>query len=249
MLHYVRTINPSQALIDLVEFILKAYGKSCFDIWRYPQFENGSFHLLDYIKLCKENLPQHWEFLEDHFVRNSYFFQPENLLYCGLLSKFSTDEIRDKCEAKILKGRIARKKKKSKKVRKLKKPKKDEINFGADNLFDVLNWDKQSLKLKIRDPPLMDLLSPNEIKLIVQSLKSKNEIPPEILCKIYKLLCHSQHCERCVKQTSKSLLTNANHDDQKSHIICTESSRERNPCTFSKESFKRSLNFDDDQKE
>ena len=67
-------------------------------------------------------------------------------------------------------------------------------------------------------------------------------------CKIYKLLCHSQHCEGCVKQTSKSLLTNANHDDQKSHIIVTEKSRERNPCTFTKESFKQSLNFDDNQK-
>ena len=251
MLHYVRTMRPSQSLIDLVVFILQAYGKACFDIWRYPQLENGAFHLFNYIQLCKEHCSKHWEFLSGHFVRNSYFFNPENLLYCGVFStKFSTNEIRDQCAAKLLKARVNRKKRKSKskKVRKCKRPKKDEINFEATNLFDVLKWDKQSLKLKIRDPPLTDLLSPAEIKLIVQLLNSNQDLPDEIKCKIYKLLCHSQHCERCVKQTTKSLLTNSNHDDQKSHIIVTEKSRERNPCTFTKESFKQSLNFDDNQK-
>ena len=58
-----------------------------------------------------------------------------------------------------------------------------------------------------------------------------------------RLLCHSQHCERCVKQTTMSVLSNSTHDDQKSHIIVTENSREKNSCTPTKESFRRSLEF------
>ena len=58
-----------------------------------------------------------------------------------------------------------------------------------------------------------------------------------------RLLCHSQHCERCVKQTTMSVLSNSTHDDQKSHIIVTEKSREKNSFSCTKESFRQSLEF------
>ena len=170
-------------------------------------------------------------------MRNSYFLHPANLLYCGLLSEFSDDFTRTKCGEKIIETKIAEKKSKAKFVRKLRKPVRKEIDFGAKNVYKLIDWGKIK-KNKIRSPPLMRHFSKDDVKKV---MKLDNEMRKKMLKD--KLLCHSQHCERCVKQTTISVLSNSTHDDQKSHIIVTEKSREKNSFACTKESFRQSLEF------
>ena len=84
----------------------------------------------------------------------------------------------------------------------------------------------------------MRKFSKDDVKKV---MKLDNEMRKKMLKD--RLLCHSQHCERCVKQTTMSVLSNSTHDDQKSHIIVTEKSREKNSFSCTKESFRRSLEF------
>ena len=225
-------------VLYIIDHRFKAYARSFFDILQNPELENGTFHLLEYIKRCQECLSaEHWEFVSEVFVRNSYFIHPENLLYCGLLSKFTDDEIRTKCADKIIESKISQKKSKAKFVRKMRKPTRKEINLGAKNIFNLIDWGKIK-KAKIRDPPLLRRFTKDDVKKVSNL---DNEMRSKILHD--KLLCHSQHCERCVKQTTISVLSNSSHDAQKSHIIVTENSREKNSCTSTKESFRRSLDF------
>ena len=193
---------------------------------------------------CQECLSnEHWEIVSEVFVNNSYFLHPENLLYCGLLSKFTDDSTRVQCAEKIIETKVAAKKSKAKFVRKFRKPKRNEINFGSKNVYGLINWPVIK-KNKIRDPPLLRKF-PKEIvkKLASPNNEIRNEVRNQILQD--KILCHSQQCERCVKQTTMSVFSNCTHDTQKEHIIVTENSRNKNSCTATKESFRRSLKFEE----
>ena len=228
-------------LFFVIGHCFKAYARSFFDILQHPELENGTFHYWEFLKRCQECLSdEHWEFVSKTFVNNSYFLHPENLLYCGALSKFTDDFTRTECVEKIIETKIAKKKSKAKFVRKFFKPVRKEINFGAKkSIFNLIDW-KIIKKTKVRDSPLLRKFSKENVK---ELLIPNNEMRGKILQD--KILCHSQQCERCVKQTTMSVFSNCTHDTQKEHIIVTENSRQKNSCTSTKESFRQSLKFEE----
>ena len=163
-----------------------------------------------------------------YFHINSYFAHPENLLVCGLLCPISTNEIKEKCLKMLLK------------IRHTVRPQTDtirqfftllpnETNPDADNIFDFINWDEPSLQNKLTFPPLLMKYSDDDLR--------------NGLIDLSDLLCHSQHVERAVKQTSKSVAKSRDYLKQKSDIVCTIDSREKYPQNAPKDNFRRHLQF------
>ena len=102
---------------------------------------------------------------------NSYWAHPENLLYCAILSTWSSAEVKKKSLDKILEFRAAERKSKRKTVRKFIPPEIQELNYEADNLFDFINWETIA-KTKKTPPPNLRHLSDQELQLLV----SKNTV-------------------------------------------------------------------------
>ena len=121
-----------------------------------------------------------------------------------------------------------RSKAKIKKVRKYFKPKSKELNYGAKTLLKFLNWDVLK-KQKKTSPPLYQNLSDIEVKSL---LLSKNH------GLVAKLLCHSQHNERCVQYTTKTIAKVVHASSQKADLILCQNSRDEYPTELSKTDFR-----------
>ena len=148
------------------------------------------------MKLSQQYLQaEHWEFVSQYFVSekghsNSFFAHPENLLLSGLLSKFSSERVKEQSLKKILEARAFQRMSRAKKVRKFIPPYIKKINFDTNNIFDLLKWDKFE-KNEITPPPLLQDLTDNELKSENLEKIIKEKIPG-----LFCLLCHSQHNER-----------------------------------------------------
>jgi len=177
--------------------------------------------------LAKECLSaQLFELIFKYFQINSYFAHPENLLLCALLSPMSSNLDKERALELIIEFRN---KQPQGTVRKFVKPLPHEINCNSDNIIDLINWDILSEDKKTA-PPILRRFTNEELK------NGKIELP--------HLLCHSQNCERAVKQTSKSVLKWGDEDYKaKQDIIVTENSRKKYPIGCKKEAFRRDLQF------
>lgn len=169
-----------------------------------------------------------------HFLPR-YFAHPENLLLCGFLSPFSTDYVREQSLKKILEARKKQRASKAKKVRRFFPPSLDKYDFEAANIFDFLRWDMFKRNYVVTPPPLLSKYTDDELK---EMLKTKT--CPEI----EGILCHSQHNERCVKQTTMSILKNAGYEQAKANIIVTDQSRQNFVINAPKKNVIRALEFD-----
>lgn len=169
----------------MVKFIVKAYAAAVFDIVRNPGLEYGPYHFFHYLLRAKECLSEEdWNLIAEYFLVNSYMAHPENLLFSALMCPLSSQEVRERALALILEFRTVKKRSKSKKIRKFVKLNSSEVNFEANNLLDLIKWDKIA-KSKKTAPPILQRLSDDELKGLVSSQNSD---------KIPKLLCHSQVC-------------------------------------------------------
>ena len=99
-----------------------------------------------------------------HFLPR-YFAHPENLLLCGLLSPFSSDAVREKSLEKILEARKKQKGSKAKNVRKFIPPSLDKFNFDADNIFDLLKWERFKRNHNVTPPPLLSKHTDDELRV------------------------------------------------------------------------------------
>ena len=171
-----------------------------------------------------------------HFLP-SYFAHPENILLCGFLSPLSSDYVREQSLNKILEARKKQKQSKAKNVRRFIPPFLDKYNFDAENLFDFLRWDKFKRNQNVTPPPLLSKYTDDELK---EMLKAKTKCPEDI----EGILCHSQHNERCVKQTTMSILKNAGYEQAKANIIVTDQSRQNFVINAPKKDVIRALEFD-----
>ena len=169
-----------------------------------------------------------------HFLP-SYFAHPENLLMCGLLSPFSSDHVRQQSLEKILEARKKQKASKAKNVRKYIPPALSKYNFDADNIIDLLHWSKFIRNHNVTPPPLLSKHTDAELRQILETKKCPEEIEG--------ILCHSQHNERCVKQTTASILKNAGYENAKGHHIVTDQSRQQFVINAPKKDVKRALEF------
>ena len=102
------------------------------------------------------------------------------------------------------------------------------MNFGAETLLKFLNWDVLK-KQKKTSPPLYQNLSDIEVKSL---LFSKNH------GLVAKLLCHSQHNERCVQYTTKTIAKVVHASSQKADLILCQNSRDEYPTELSKTAFR-----------
>jgi len=205
----------------------EAYVPVLFATVLNPELWNGSFHFFQYLILAKECLSaEHFEFIFKYFQINSYFAHPENLLLCALLSPMSSELDKERALELIIEFRS---KTSQETVRKFVKPSPHEINCESDNIIDLINWDIIAEEKKT-PPPILRSFTNDQLK------NGDIDLP--------KLLCHSQNCERAVKQTSKSVLKWGDEDNKaKQDIIVTENSRNKYPIGCKKEAFRRDLNF------
>ena len=82
---------------------------------------------------------ENWKFLEYYFGWNSSAAHPETVLYCAVMSKFSTDEMRLEALQFIERARQRRLNNPTPNVRLFKYPTQDMINFEADTIMELLN--------------------------------------------------------------------------------------------------------------
>ena len=218
---YCRTERPSLALKIIVTFIVKAYMPMILDVLLKPEFYNGSIHLFNYLKrarLCLRN--EYFDVVKKCWITNGYFFHPENLLLCAYLSPLSPARIKSKALNLILKAREIYTEN-TDKVRDFKVPTAAQLNLdNVKNIacfFDILDWNNLPTNY-ITFAPLLRIFSNDELK---EGLNNPLNVP--------RLLCHSQHNERAVKQTSESVKKHIGKEFQKTNIIVVGESRKAYP--------------------
>ena len=192
-----------------------------------------------------------WDYVKEYFTINSYMAHPENLLYSAFLCPWSLPDVKQKALDLIMKFRGVQKKSKSRKLRKFVPPRnkiikngprkgqmRNEINYNATNLLDLINWDEKTgiAKFKRTPPPLLKHLTDQEVKDLLHSKSDK----------ILKLKCHSQDNERWVQFVTKSVKKAVSHAAQRIDLLCTHESRDKHPTHDTKRKFiaRHNLNFD-----
>ena len=167
----------------LILVLLKAIAPAIFDAVQNPGLEYGPYHYFKYAKNAMACLSAaHWEIVKKYFINNSYFAHPENLLFGLFICPLSSQEVKQKALDLIMQFRRVFSKSKRKTVRKFIKPNGKELNFGANTLFDLLNWDVIA-KSKKTPPPIFQYLSDSEVESLML---------PENHHLFAQLLCHSQ---------------------------------------------------------
>ena len=185
------------------------------------------------MKRAKSCLDQgDWEHVKNYFIVNSFPAHPETVLFCAFVSSNSSDEEKYMALQKILEAR--RRHVNPDSVRKFIYPKEHEINWEAQSIMDILHWHKLKSDY-ITPPPLLQDFTDDELTEAYLS-KQKLDLP--------KLLCHSQHNEAAVKNTTKEVATNVGHEAQKANIIITGESRKTLPINATKKHFSRKLDFE-----
>lgn len=180
---YVSMKSPSQNLIVLATYIVKAYAPTWFAIKTHPSCKDGSRHLYQLISATRY-LPNELKTVVDSVIeRNGYFAHPENILLAMLTD--SQQHIRELGARRILKAR-------SNPRNTLRLFKLPSLNFNASSYIELIQWQDQ-----ITDPPLLKLISNEEIQEFVAQ-KGEGNLP------LLRLPCHSQAVERAVKTVSEA---------------------------------------------
>ena len=118
-----------------------------------------------------------WYHIEEYFVWNSSAAHPETILYCGLFSKFSSDEDRLEALRIILLIRVRRRAQPPQDVRKYVYPTENIINFEATTIMDLLDFDELEDWYLTEPPFTMDFFD-EELTEIVQAALGPDGIPP-----------------------------------------------------------------------
>ena len=231
--------NKIGIFISYTYYVIKAYGPTVFNIVMNPQLIHGSHHFLEYLKMARNCLSNElFDFVSYYFWFNSYFAHPESIMLCGLLSKFSSPQVKEKSKQLILKSRATKRRSRARKVRRFKRPTEKQFNKNANNdILELIHWPEYR-NCEITPPPYLDDLIDAEIKKDVE--KNLKEKIPSIYC----VLCHSQHNERNICYTTASVCKNAGEEKQKSAIIINETSCNEFPHGMSKTDSKTKLKFD-----
>ena len=216
---YIMKKNMKIVLIN--DLFFTAYAPMVFDVFLKPEWYHGSSHIFTYAKRSKAclNIEQFTK-VKEYFLINGWWFHPENVLACALVSPESTPQMKKKALKIILEARARERAENTGEIRYFINPKEDQLNFDAPNFLEVLRWNQLPLDY-ITPPPLFKDFSDDELR---ESIKPKGKP-----LNIPRFLCHSQHCEGCILKTTKSVTKNIGYANQKSSIIGANSSREKYP--------------------
>ena len=229
---YVSTSVPSDALKSLVEYIMKVYVPTWFDIKRDWAVEYGPKHLHNMIvrtrTLGDENSRS---IVFERIQRNGFFFHPENLplaMICDdspIIRKLGWKRIQK--ARMISKNNSSRKDKHIKNVRLFQIPK---INFQAQTYYQAINWQGSSDAVAYDSPPMLKNLSSEEVDAWATE-ESPEKYP------LLKIPCHSQAVERHVKLVSDASLKTSSVKERDGMIRATKHSREKIPRFGSKKDY------------
>lgn len=185
---YVATDNPSVNLKILTEFVLKVYAPMWFQIKAKPDCIYGAKHLFDTIKMSRY-LPECLKQVVDPVIqRNGYFGHSENILI-GMLAD-DRQHIRELALRRIIKIRDS-----SSGFTPLREFKLQTFNFQAEEVMDLINWEKPT------EPPLTKMIPTN---VILNALTDNNIVISEILPVLRGIPCHTQATERSIKLVTES---------------------------------------------
>ena len=200
-------------------YLILAYAPMVFDVCVKPEWYHGTGNIFTYLKRSRACLSAVlFDIVFEYFLINGYWFHPENVSACALVSPESTLQMKKKALKIILEARERERANVTGEIRYFINPTKDQLNLDAPNFLEVLKWNQLPLEY-ITPPPLFRNFSDDELK---ESLTGKP-------LNIPRFLCHSQHCERNVQETTKSVTKNIGHENQKSSMIGANKSREKYP--------------------
>lgn len=179
---YVSTLNPSENLKMLVNYVVKVYAPIWFLIKQNASFKDGAKHIFQLITYSRF-LPENLRYVVDSVVeRNAFFAHPENLLVSMLFDE--RDHIRELAFRRIIKAREAEK---NIKCRIFKTPK---INFSATDYTEIIEWGE----CQITAPPVLRHICNEDLQSMAKGKSFDiNDFP-----------CHTQSLERCVKLVTEA---------------------------------------------
>lgn len=183
---YVGTENPSDALVELVTYILNVYAPVWFHIKRNWKCTDGPLNLFKLIRDSRYLNKENRNIVDESIQRNGFYAHHENLLLTMIRDK--NKKIRSVAYQRILKYRTNQNKRTENQVRKFFVP---EIKFGAKNYNTMINW----TQTQITEPPLTMKFSLQELRDLVDN----GEQSAIWHSTEFSIPCHTQAVERCVK--------------------------------------------------
>ena len=213
---YVSTIEPSQTLKIIVEYITKVYAPVWFEIKNASSSQNGALHLFQTIELTRILISDVRNIVYPVMQRNAFFAHPENLLLCMINDESSN--IRQLGWKQIKKAREQSKRKTIRTFQIL------DLNFEAELYFDMINWQNVNLT----EPPITRSISDKEINYLISSKeKSFPHLP-----------CHTQAVERCVKLVTEASSLVCGQNSRDGFIRSKIKSHQKMPSFETKREFK-----------
>ena len=219
---YTRTENPSDALVNIVTYIVKVYSPSWFKIKSKGKFTSSPSNLFYQMRLVM-NLPTYiQELVKPTIQRNAYFSHPDILL-CSMLES-DLEEVRLKAINLIKKFRKnPPKPPKNKHLKGIRKHVIPNLNWNAKNWWDMIDW----RKIKIVEPKIIQQLSTEELEDIIHTPKLFPHFP-----------CHTQSVERAVKLVTEAAAKVEGEDRRHGEILATVESRKSRKNLNSKKKYK-----------
>lgn len=214
---YVSTESPSQNLVVLATFIVRAYAPTWFAIKTHPTCKDGARHFYQLVSATRY-LPAKLKAIVDPVIqRNSYFAHPENLLLAMLTDP--QQHIRKLAARRILKAR----RNKSNGLRLFQVP---SLNFNASSYTDLIEWNEN-----ITEPPILKLIPDEDFQIFIEQ-KGDGDLP------LLRLPCHSQAVERAVKTVTEASAKLSNKSARDGFIKAQIESRKAMPKFESKKDFR-----------
>lgn len=218
---YVSSLEPTENLLLLVNFILRVYAPMWFTIKTRPLCIYGAKHLHQTIRLSRY-LPDQLKAIIDPVIqRNGFFGHAENILIAMLADE--SDTVRVLALRRILKAQQA-----TPCIRTFQLPK---FNFDAENYIDLINW----IEVTVTEPPLTRFLNQNDILLCIENPRLVDDL---ILSRISNFPCHTQATERCVKIVTESAKAVCGPERRDGFIKATLHSRKIMPVFNTKKEYR-----------
>jgi hypothetical protein len=208
---YVGTKNPSQNLIDIVNYILKVYVPAWFKIKMNHASVDGPENLLYIIRASRYLKKEYRDTVDASIQRNAFFAHPENILLAMLHD--NEKSIRQQAHKKILIARTSQNASENV-VRIFEIP---EVNFKAETYSNLIDW----RNIHITEPPLIKHFFNAEL----QDLVDEGENSDLWHYDGFELPNHTQAVERCVKLVTETCLKVSGEERRDGYIRATLHSR------------------------
>ena len=188
LIHYTRSTNPPDQLVEMVKFIVQVYSVTLFNTSYKSKFTSGAPLLFEMMNLIKTQSEEVQQIAKPVVQNNAYFAHPENVLAAMLADE--DEEVRRDAVNKILALRkMKNEPKKSKMIRGIRVFKVPKLNWDASKYIEIFDWTTTN----ITEPPVTKSFSEDD-------LLTAFEAP--LLFPDYSL--HTQAVERAVKLVSEA---------------------------------------------